>query len=260
MWNEWDTSRHWTGNMAQLYEMVAPAVSIIRQNVPNAFILTPSVTGGGQAELQNWLNYENANGRISDWVAWHSYLISNSLPISPEDKWSGSNANFLSIQTSTAGWAKAPWANTETNFDDTDYLCSATQYTLDDCTGQVVRWQILHDSNGASDLSWFKWNETIGLVPQYETAYYNMMQYTIGGHYAGAASFTAGGGASTWTAPFVTASGGNALWVWTPNESGTITFTVPSGYADYRDLSGNKTSVTAGQAITIGPEPFFLEQ
>jgi hypothetical protein len=89
--------------------------------------------------------------------------------------------------------------------------------------------------------------------------YFNAMHYTVGGHYTAAASFTAGGGASTWTAPFVEANGTQALWVWTPNEAGT-SYTVPSGYIDYWDLTGAKTTVTAGQSITIGPEPFLLEQ
>src|SRR5581483_11932811 len=259
MWNEWDLAAHWTGTADQLYQMLAPAAGIIRQNVPQAVILTPSVTASAQSELQAWLNLENANGRISDWVDWHAYLIDNSLPITPEDKWTVSSGAFLSLLAANPPWDKAPWANTETNFDPMTFACS---YTADDCTGQIVRWQILHDSWGASTLDWYKWNQTIGSNlqnPQYETAYSNAMQYTVGGHYTSAASFTAANGASTWTAPFVEANGTSALWVWTPKESGTP-YTVPSGYVDYLDLTGAKTSVTAGQTINIGPEPFLLEQ
>jgi hypothetical protein len=268
MWNEWDLSVHWTGTMAQVYQMVAPAAKYIKANVPSSFILMPSTTPdsdtglGYEQDFQNWLNYENTNGHISDWITWHVYLSSgvSGVTRTPEDQWGTFNTNYLNIQQADPKWANKPWANTETNFSaSTDYKCPSSQYSPQDCTGQIVRWQILHDSSGAASLDWYKWDQTIGSNPQYEAAYYNMMQYTIGGHYTAAASFTAGGGASTWTAPFVTASGGNALWVWTPNELGT-SFTVPSGYVDYRDLSGNKTSVAAGQAITIGPEPFFLEQ
>jgi hypothetical protein len=256
MWNEWDLSAHWTGTVTQLYQMLAPAVSIIRQNVPNAVILTPSVTASSQTQLQSWLALDSGTGRISDWVAWHAYLVDNSLPITPEDKWSISSGAFLNLLAGISGWSQAAWANTETNFDPMTFTCS---YAVQDCAGQIVRWQILHDSNGASTLDWYKWNQTIGLTSAYESVYFNAMHYTVGGHYTAAASFTAGGGASTWTAPFVEANGTQALWVWTPNEAGT-SYTVPSGYIDYWDLTGAKTTVTAGQSITIGPEPFLLEQ
>jgi hypothetical protein len=256
MWNEWDLTAHWTGSVTQLYQMLAPAASIIRQNVPKAVILTPSVTASSQTQMQQWLTLDSGTGRISDWVSWHAYLVDNSLPITPEDKWSISSGAFLNLLAGISGWSQAAWANTETNFDPMTFTCS---YAVQDCAGQIVRWQILHDSNGASTLDWYKWNQTIGLTAAYESAYFNAMQYTEGGHYTAAASFSAGGGASTWTAPFVEANGTDALWVWTPNEAGT-SYTVPSGYIDYLDLTGTKTTVTAGQSITIGPEPFLLEQ
>ena len=123
----------------------------------------------------------------------------------------------------------------------------------------IVRWQLLHASNGAVSVDWYKWNESIGLNSQYETAYYYMMQYLVGGKFAAPCSFTPGGGSSTWTCNFTEAKGTTALWVWTPNEAGT-TFTVPSGYIDYVDLSGNSTPVTAGSSITIGVLPIMLEQ
>jgi len=271
MWNEWDIKYHWTGSMEQIYQMVKPAVAIIRANVPNAVILTPSTTPdsdtglGYQADFQNWLNYENSNGRISDWIAWHVYLTNtNYTTRTPEDQWNKYVVNYLSIQSSTAGWQTTPWADTETNFNGApppglNYTCPAAQFTAADCTGQIVRWQLLHASNGGRNLAWYKWKQTIGNNSQYQTAYNNMMQYLGSGHFFAPCSSTTNGGISTWTCNFVESSGTNAIWVWTPSESGT-TYTVPSGYVDYRDLSGDKTSVTAGHSITIGPKPIMLEQ
>jgi hypothetical protein len=276
MWNEWDLSYHWTGTMQQVYQMVAPAVSIIRTNVPSAVILTPSTTPdsdtglGYQADFQNWLNYENANGKISDWIAWHVYLTdpnnTQTGTLTPENQWSNYITNYLSIQQSTSGWASVPWANTETNFNGStqlNYQCpngqngTPAEYTVQDCTGQIVRWQILHDSNGSSSVDWYKWNETIGNNSQYEPAYYEMMKYMVGGKYTGAASSPDGG--MTWTAPFTEANGTNALWVWTTNEGG-VSYTVPAGYVDYRDLSGNMTTVTGSSSLSLTTEPFLLEQ
>ncbi len=281
MWNEWDLSYHWTGSMAQVYQMVAPAVTIIRQNVPNAVILMPSATPssdtglGYLTDFQNWLNYEDTNGRISDWVDWHVYLTAktnNQTQIdTPEDQWSNYNANFLSVQYSDPNWKSAPWANTETNFNGSplpglNYTCPTSSspnppitFSADDCSGMIVRWQLLHASNGAASVDWYKWNESIGLNSQYEAAYYFMMQYLVGGKFSAPCSFTAGGGSSTWICNFTEANGTTALWVWTPNEAGA-TFTVPTGYVDYLDLTGNSTAVTAGSSITIGVEPIMLEQ
>lgn len=270
MWNEWNINYHWTGSMAQVYQMVAPAVAIIRANVPNAVILTPSAspdsdTGlGFQTDFQNWLNYENTNGRISDWIAWHSYMTeTNTTTRTPEAQWSKYNAIFLSIQASTPGWQNTPWANTETNYNGApppglNYSCPTSQYTAADCTGQIARWQLLHDSNGGRIVSWYKWKLTIGANSQYETAYYSIMQYLAGGKFAGPCSYVNGAASQTWTCNFTEANGTTALWVWTPSESGS-SYTVPSGYTDYRDLSGNTTNVNAGQQLPIGVKPVMLE-
>jgi len=271
MWNEWDLSYHWTGSMAQVYQMVAPAVAIIRANIPNAVILMPSTTPdsdtglGYQADFQNWLNYETAHGRISDWIDWHVYLTVNKTSTrTPEDQWAKYNANYLSIQAATPAWQNAPWADTETNFNGTpppglNYTCPAAQFNAYDCTGQVVRWQLLHASNGAKSVDWYKWAQTVGSNPNYDTAYHYMMQYMTGGKFGGPCTSTTNGDVPTWTCNFTESNGTTALWVWTTSEAGT-SFTVPSGYVDYRDLSGGTTNVTGGQNITIGTQPFLLEQ
>jgi hypothetical protein len=270
MWNEWDLSFHWTGTMAQVYQMVAPAVTIIRNNVPGAVILMPSSTPdsdtglGYLTDFQNWLSYEDAHPpHISDWIDWHVYLASGeTTTATPEDQWSAYDANYLSVQASNPNWVDAPWADTETNFNGStqvNYQCPSAQYNAQDCTGQIVRWQLLHNSNGSSGVLWYYWLNTIGSNPQYDTAYYYMMQYLVGGTFSSPCSFTAANGASTWTCDFTEANGTVALWVWTPSEAGT-TFTVPAGFTDYRDLSGGTTTVTPGQTINIGTEPFMLEQ
>jgi hypothetical protein len=266
MWNEWDIAFHWTGTMAQVYQMAAPAAAIIRANVPGAVILMPSTTPASatyQADFKNWLNYETANGRISDWVDWHVYLTNtNTTTFTPEEQWNNYNQNFLNIQRTTPGWATAPWADTETNFNgspELEYTCPTTEYTAQDCAGQVVRWQILHDSNGAAGVFWYYWNTTIGGNSQNETAYYWMMQYMVGGYFPAPATYTTTAGVQTWIAPFVEANGTRALWIWTPSETGT-SFLVPAGYGDYRDLGGGITTVSSGQSVAIGVQPILLEQ
>jgi hypothetical protein len=281
MWNEWDIAYHWTGTMQQVFQMVAPASTIIRTNVPNAVILMPSTTpdsdsgAGYMADLQNWLTMEDTNlingKHMSDWINWHVYLTKNAnsatQTATPEDQWNNYNANFLTVQSLNSNWKNAPWVNSETNFNGApppglNYQCPSAQFNADDCTGQIVRWQLLHDSNGSAGVYWYKWNETIGANPQYETAYYYMMQYLAGGQFAGPC--TSPQSDSIWTCSFTEAPiGGNAgkqaLWVWTSN-SASANFTVPSGYVDYLDLTGTSTPATAGSTIQIGPMPIMLEQ
>lgn len=279
MWNEWDISYHWLQGAAPpngcgttmmacaqlLYQMVAPATTAIRANVKGAVIFTPSATPASptyQNDFKTWLSLENTNAssHISDWITWHVYLTtpSGSSTNLPEDQWNNYNANFLSIQQSTSGWENTPWANTETNFSGSttvNYQCPSI-YSPTDCTGQIVRWQILHDSNGGSGLYWYYWLDTIGSNPQYETAYYWMMQYMVGGKYTGPATSSNG----VWTAPFTEENGTTAMWVWTTSESGA-SFTVPSGFSDYKDLQGDPAAlITAGTPLPVTTQPIMLEQ
>jgi hypothetical protein len=55
LWNEANSTSFWTGSVEQLYEMMAPAVSIIRNSILNVSILTPPIQGGtGESQFQPW--------------------------------------------------------------------------------------------------------------------------------------------------------------------------------------------------------------
>lgn len=298
MWNEWDLQFHWTGTLSQLYQMIAPAVAIIRANVTGAIIIMPSTTvfndtGNGYAcsEVAQ-LNLDATAGpggtRLSDWIDTHFYLTHTSTTTwTPEQQWANYIANgsngFLDIRagaavagctpaTTARGWSSIPWVNSESSFDGSaslNYHCpngseggtvpanGYSQFSLADCQGQIVRWQILHDSNGASGLWWYYWNATIGNNAGYHTLYTQMMAELAGGWFAGPATYSTNNGIQTWTAPFVTSNGRSALFAWTPSEDGA-SYTVPSGYTSYVDASGMSHAATAGQNIKIGVQPFML--
>ena len=285
LWNEADINAsdphpRWDGTQTQLYQMVAPAVAVINANITGAKIFTPSITSGSQAQtwMTGWLNAEIAGGIISNVYNIHFYLNN----IIPESQLSGSANTVggdLGPNQGTAGWTPLPWVMSETGYDDETlpYDCNAgntgVQFSTDDCVGQMVRWNLLLFSNagewasgGGSGLYWYYWNTYIGSVPQYATAYYYMMQYLVGGKFTSACSGSGSG--SVYSCPFAEANGTPAVFVWYPcaNDSsyssclnGT-SFTVPSGYVDYLDLTGAKTTVNEGQSITIGVEPILLEQ
>jgi hypothetical protein len=83
-----------------------------------------------------------------------------------------------------------------------------------------------------------------------------MMQFLVGGKFSSSSPCTLLSG-TTWTCPFTEGNGTAALWVWTTDESGA-SFT-PTGYSDYLDLTGAKTSVGASP-ISISVLPIMLEQ
>ncbi len=266
LWNEANVSTglaiRWTGTQLQLYQMVAPAVAIINSRVPNARILTPSIVSGPAGSLpakwmQSWLSIEAQNGIISNYINIHQYM-NNNAPEDISNIWSGS----VGPNTATTGWTPVPWIMGETSWDDIvlPYGCNdgntGTLFSTSDCIGQMVRWNLILISNGSSGVYWYYWNTNIGQYSNYSTAFYYMMQYLQGGTFGGPCSANAQG---IWTCSFTEASGTQALWVWVPDEAGAV-FTVPAGYSDYLDLTGGKTSVTAGSNIGVTVAPILLEQ
>jgi hypothetical protein len=267
LWNEANSTGFWNGTASQLYHMVAPAVGIIKKNVSGAKFLTPSATPtGGEAWMaDSWLPEEVSNGVLSNFYNFHVYLDTDT----PETRWedvvqqniTGGGHGLLYPNYNTTGWTPLPWLVSETNFIPTgtlSFTCS-TSFSQADCTGQVVRWQAILNSNGALNLSWYYWNTTIGDKGEpshpYATAYYWMMQYMVNGFFSAACQVSG----VTWTCPFKEGDEVNALFVWTTSENNT-NYTVPPGYVDYRDLNGGTTSVTGGEQITITVEPIMLEQ
>jgi hypothetical protein len=268
LWNEPDVAVTWTGTVLQMYQMLAPIVPIIKAAIPGAQMLGPSVTDNATtsvAWMTSFVQNEVSSGILSNIYSFHIYL-QNKTPETAITAANGGLNNGVLAQvtpnTATSGWTQQPWWITETNFANSTqpnpYTCDTTLYSAADCAGQVVRWQLLINSNGGVNVTWYSWMVGVGSVPQNEQAYYSMMQYLEGGSFPSPCSSTSNGAIQTWTCSFTEANGANALWVWTPTEAGT-SFTVPSGYTDYRDLGGNTTSVSSGQTVAISVEPILLE-
>ena len=281
LYNEWDIAAHWVGSMQQVYQLVAPAAAIIRAAIPDAVLLSPSATPysntglGYEADWQDWLDYENANGRISDYLDWHDYLTSTNTTIhSPEWAWTHTGADYVNIINNTSGWQYSPWVNGETNFNGApapglNYTCpwSATPappmtFSETDCAGMIARWQILHSSNGADGLYWYKGQQTLvatepGSPISYQAVYQNLQAVLVGGYFTAGASSN-GLNPATWSSSFVESNGTQGLWLWTDSESG-VSYTIPTGYYEYKDLLGGTTAIAEGQSITLSVMPILLE-
>jgi hypothetical protein len=271
MWNEPNNLSFWQGTEAQIYQMVAPAIGIIKANVPNAVIMSMASTAE-VSYTQQWLQYEQTYGasanppEVSDVVVWHQYLNSKAIEIAPEDS-SVSQIlnNFISAAATSPTGAK-PWRLTETSWQayQNPYNCNGngtSSFSAADCLGQMVRWQLIILSNGGEGLDWYVWNVNIGSQPQYAQAWASMMNYMVGATFS-APCKPISSGSSTWTCPILRADRTTlASWVWTTNAAGdTYNPSAGSGYVDYLDLTGAKTTVSAGQSISISVMPIMLEQ
>lgn len=140
--------------------------------------------------------------------------------------------------------------NSETNFEAKTYTCDSTP---DDCIGQMVRWHLLHYAFGAESVSWFFFNTTIGHNSDYSTAYHDMMQWLVGGHFT--AECSANG--NVYSCPFTLANGHHALFVW--NTTGNSTYNPPTQYVNYRALGGKTAAISTGHPVAIGVKPIMLE-
>jgi hypothetical protein len=244
IWNEPNSATYWGGTIAQLYQLAAPTVSIIKANVSGAQILTPPVSGGNTTWMSSWLSTENTNGRLSDIYAFHIYLQGQT----PEARYYGPVQNMVKLKNSTTGWASTPWWNTETSFQSNTYVCSSV---VDDCTGQIARWHLLHFAGGAGNLSWYYFNTTIGGNTVYDNAYYYLMQWLEGSTFTGPCSASS----TVWTCGFTLSNGKAALAVW--STTGNSSYVPPAQYTSYRNLAGS--TITVNGTVTIGVQPLLFQ-
>jgi hypothetical protein len=261
--------------VAQIYQMQESAMPIIRAamtggtvggHATNKVSVQSIASTASAATSGAILNLESTNAILSDFYVWHEYF-SVSPSVAPETI-VGSMNTIAGKRSSNVGWANSPMRITETSWQSTanPYGCSQSNpWTLNDCIGQMVRFQLLANSNGISGLDWYNWDANIGKISAYQTAYYWEQQYLVGGKLNGACSNSS----EVYTCPFTESNGTTALWVWNycPNNgsysscaANGASYVVPSGYYDYRNLSGSTVSITPGNSITIGVQPFMLEQ
>jgi hypothetical protein len=300
MWNEWNgystqnnAYTYWSGTAQELYNMLQPAAAYLKTLKPQPAIIMPSTTPlakvSYETDFTTWLGLDN----FSNVVNWHLYLSnpgSGPPSVTPEAQWANYGQTFLNLQNASS-WKGMPFVDSETNFtgQTLGYICPSN-YDANDCTGQIARWQLMHDFNGAAGLFWYYGNQTIGNCngkcnpanpASYDTAY-----NTLAGYINGATNLTpcsiyttitnSSGTYQVWNCPFTEGSGGNghqqAAFVWaclqnssnvcgpTPSTS-TVQISVSNlPYVDYRDLTDTTVHNISTQPITIGALPILLEE
>lgn len=251
LWNEPNLADFWTGTPTQLYLMMRPAVNIIRANIPNAIVSTPPICGGDVSWMNSWLVLENTSHRLSDVYGFHVYMRDSE----PETRLSVIE-KMVNVKNNN-GWNTTPWMNTETNWDNVTFECSSN-YSQDDCDGQVVRWHVMQyayqgGAGGAVQINWYNWPS----ITNYDTYYYTMMQWLVGSIFSVSCSTTG----NVWTCPLTESNGTTALIVW--NATGNAQYTPGTQYVDYKEMNGTyggtTVQISPGQATTIGYVPIMFE-
>ena len=132
----------------------------------------------------------------------------------------------------------------------------------------MARHYLLLWSLGVSSYEWYAWDyngtdwqdgqlwtySTRGPLNAAGIAYQQLYYWMVGA----VMSQPATNQGSVYTCGFTRPGGYQALAVWNTNRTSTSSFTVPSGYVQYRDLAGNLYSIS-GSTVTIGIEPILLE-
>lgn len=262
LWNEANlTGEYWNGSNAQLVQMAADARKIIKAVDPNAIILSPSETDNytgstaclttnrcGSAWLTGWLA---AGGKeYIDGVAFHGYPQMNTTP----EQVVSQVANQRAVMSAN-GLGSRPLLDTESSWGENSNLPAAANQVA-----FLARHLILEQSSGVTTSVWYAydggdwgplWNKTSGLNDAGE-AYGQVARWLTGATLTKACSASG----STYTCAYSRSGGYTALAVW--NTGGNVTFSVPAGYTQYRNLGGDLIAVN-GATVPISTAPILLE-
>ncbi|MBA3916146.1 MAG: Ig-like domain-containing protein [Acidobacteriales bacterium] len=262
LWNEPNNTKSWKRTVAAMATQSQAVYNIIKSIDPNALVITPgAATGADNPTQSGWMRMYLLDGGASfaDVSSWHAYpkvFPTNTCPQTLDCAGSllVSQAAAMTSVLNSNGMAGKPVFVTEGGW--------GQDVTLPDFTQEaayVSRWHILLASSGVTRAYWYAWGGTnwgtmfdpgISIRPS-GTAYEQLENWLTGA----AVTPCSVGLDGTWTCSIGRGNGYQALIVW--NSSGTASFPGTAGYIQYRDLSGNITTVNG--PVTIGTQPIILE-
>jgi hypothetical protein len=258
-WELWNTPhdiKQWTGTDAQLVRMAQDANTYIKKYISGAKIISMA---NGQLQY----SYPASNctmpdkmggylaaglGKYIDIVAFHTYYTTVAEDIVPV-------IQCYQSTMATYNVSSLPLWSTEGAWGTDSELSSKT-----DQAGYVARSFLLLWSNGVVRHYWYAWNdqntgtlESGGKANDAGNAYTQVESWMSGR----TMSTLCAEKSSIWTCGLTGSGGYEAQAVWAPG--GNKSYTAPSQYTSYLDLSGNKTTIKKGATVTVGVEPILLQ-
>ena len=257
LWNE--PQNAFSGTIPQMVVLTQHAHDIIRTLDPSATILSPSMIAWGYEYLDSY--FAAGGTQDIDGIAFHLYP--NTTNDIAETVTTTATSTLRTVMTKYGLAAKPMW-DTEGGW---GYASDGAITDPNLRAAFVARDYLLHWSMGISRFYWYSWDDpNIGTLytpgtPQSvpAIAYQQVYNWLHGATLAQSCSDN--GAASPYTAIYTCeltkAGGSESLAVW--NTAGNSTYTAPTNYLHYRDLSGNVYSVPGDHQVTIGLKPILLE-
>jgi polysaccharide biosynthesis protein PslG len=263
IWNEPNQDNQWTPTnpnlpYSQLVRMEADARTIIKDANSSALILTPSSIGFPNGAPDWMAGYLAAGGGTNaDVIAFHSYVnhrIFGQYPIA--ENVVPLIQSLKAVMTKYNQQSKPLWI-TESGWGKTQYD-GFTNESLQ--TAFTARFILLEASAGAARAYWFQWDGKNGAGTLWQPnslrtpgiAYEQIHAWLLGA----TLSVPCAAKGTVWTCTLTRSGGYQAMAVW--NTAGNSSFTFPSQYKQYINLSGKVTS-TSGSTVSIGTWPILLE-
>jgi hypothetical protein len=265
VWNEPNISGFWDGDPKTLVSMAQHAHGIIKSVDPKAIILNPGYTGNyetqvectgapsfcGSAWLSTWLDLGGKN--VIDAVAFHGYPQIN---VAPEEIQGA--VNLLKATMARSGVGALPLIDTESAWGRNVNLPNET-----DQIAWLAKHLLLEQSMGVQHTFWYAydspswgtlWSISGGLNPVGDA--YEQVEKWLTGTTLSQPCAALPDDPTTFVCSYTRPKGYVAQAVW--NTAGDKTYTVPSQFLQYHDLSGAVQSIGGG-TVTISTTPILLE-
>jgi len=266
-WNEPNIPNEWSGRLADLNTMCQDLQSTIHALDSTAKFTTPAATGGMLAV--NWLSTWIANGYANeaDILAFHGYVCNSITNCQAELVTSGLLVPLITAITATPMSTKPLW-----DTEGSDLVGNAAIQDPDLHAAFLARYTLLQQSAGVAMFSYWAYdnggNATLINNPGANNATLNpagaaweqIYSWTLNAKYS---TPCANAGGSVWQCT-ISQNNTTSLLVWDASQTcanGSCTtsdFTVPSGYTEFDDLSGNVNQAIANGTVAIGAKPIRL--
>jgi hypothetical protein len=258
MWNTPHDIKQWTGTTAQLVRMTQDANTYIKKYVSGAKIISPAngqlsyTYPGANCTMPDKLGTFLAAGgsKYIDIVGFHTYY--DTVP----EHVIGVVQCYQSIMA-TYKISGLPLWSTEGAWGLDSALSGGTNQA-----GYLARLYLLLWSNGVARHYWYDWNddrtgtlESGGKANTAGTAYSKVESWMSGRTMSTLCSETTSTG--IWTCGLTGSGGYAAQAVWHPGSNKS--YTAPTKYVNYLDLSGVKHTISKGATVTVGVEPILLQ-